>query len=91
MKNTSNNSFVGTDWLILEIVIEAIGDMIAYNSMQLDLAIKSNDSTIIESIENELKRLIQERQKCYDINSNNEIIVKVFEEYIPKLRRINAC
>ncbi len=59
--------------------------------MQLDLAIKSNDSTIIESIENELKRLIQERQKCYDINSNNEIIVKVFEEYIPKLRRINAC
>jgi hypothetical protein len=90
MKNTSNNSFVGTDWLILEIVIEAIGDMIAYNSMQLDLAIKSNDSTIIESIENELKRLIQERQKCYDINSNNEIIVKVFEEYIPILRRINA-
>ncbi|MBS1555265.1 MAG: hypothetical protein JSU09_10090 [Bacteroidetes bacterium] len=91
MKNTSSNSFVGTDWLILEIVIEAIGDMIAYNSMQLDLAIKSNDSTIIESIENELKRLIQEREKCYDINSNNEIIVKVFEEYIPKLRRINGC
>lgn len=88
MKQNSNDQFSGTDWLKLETAIELIGDLIALNTMRLDNALKSNSSDeIIIGIENELKQLIRERQQCYDVNSNNEVLIKVFSVYVPKLKK----
>lgn len=83
-------TFIGTDWLTLEIVIEVIGDLIGFYSQELHKAIESKaDSKTITSIEVELNKLGKERQICYDANSNHEIISKVLLEYVPKLRELN--
>ncbi|MFN7492663.1 MAG: hypothetical protein ACK5RG_07110 [Cyclobacteriaceae bacterium] len=82
--------FKGTDWLKLEIAIETIGDMIGYYSQELHKAIeKRADSKIISAIELELNNLGKERQMCYNVNSNQEIISKVLSEYVPKMREFN--
>ena len=88
--NIGNSHFIGTEWLKLELAIDLIGDMIAFNSERLHIAIKSNaDEDLIASIENELIKLGHERQRCYECNANDEIILKAHMVYGPELRQIN--
>lgn len=66
--------------------------LIAWNSMKLDKAIKSDASLEeIVIVENELEKLGKERQGCYDVNSNAQIITKVFAEFRPKLKAIGLA
>lgn len=90
MTPACNSVFVGTEWLKLELAIEIIGDMIALNSQRLHMAMAANEeATVISSIEIKIIKLGQERQKCYDYDTNDEIILKAFKDYGPELRRAN--
>lgn len=86
-----NSAFVRTEWLRLELAIELIGEMIALNSERLHTAIESNEEArVISAIEDEILKLGQERQKCYDLSNNTEFISKAFLVYAPELRRANT-
>ena len=90
MTPANKSAFVGIEWIKLELAIELIGDMIALNSERLYMAIEANKGAmVISSIENEVTKLGQERQKCYDYDANEEIILKAFKEYGLELRRAN--
>lgn len=91
MKKSRNTSFNGTDWLTLELAIEVIGDMIGFYSQQLHVAIENNDnSEAIAKLEMEIANLGKERQRCYDMNSNHEVIFKAFTVYSSHLRNISS-
>ncbi len=85
-----NAQFRGTDWLTLELAIEVIGDMIGYYSQSLHSAIeRRSNAESVAKIEMELSKLCKERQKCYDSNSNQEVLIKAFAVYAPKLKEIS--
>lgn len=83
MTSPENLSFVGTEWLKLELAIEIIGDMIALNSHRLHMAMAANEeATVISSIENEIVRLVKKGRNATSTMPMRSISLKLLKSMV---------